>query len=247
MLVPKADGIPDIVTAGRPQVAVRIPSHPVAQALIVKAGVPIAAPSANRFGHASPTEAAHVLHDLAGRIEAVLDAGPTRVGVESTVIDISCTPPLLLRPGGVARETIEAVLGPVDVYEPPLVDEPLESLPSPGAGIRHYAPRARLLPVSSFERLAAQVDELLADGLHVGVLDATLPGQDAGVPAHRWPPQVTTFHWGTWGDWDTLAQSLFAGLRTLDARGVDAIVCVMPPPEGLGLALRDRLTKASRT
>jgi L-threonylcarbamoyladenylate synthase len=241
VLVPKAAAIPEIVTAGRPQVAVRMPSHPVARALIERAGVPVAAPSANRFGHPSPTRARHVIDDLDGRIDVVLDGGATRVGVESTVVDITTSPPLVLRPGGVSREALEAVLGPVEVYRAPVVDVPAESLPAPGAGIRHYAPRARLLLVESPAVVRAEVDALLEEGLHVGVLDAR--GPDAGEP---WPAQVTAVPWGAWGDWEGLARGLFDGLRLLDARGVDAIVCPLPPEEGLGLALRDRLTKAAR-
>jgi L-threonylcarbamoyladenylate synthase len=218
-----------------------MPAHAVARALIDRAGVPVAAPSANRFGRPSPTRAEHVLDDLDGRIDAVLDAGPTPVGVESTVVDISVEPALILRPGGVSREALEAVLGPVDVYRPPLLEGPPVSLPSPGAGMRHYAPRARLLLVDSTAAVRAEVESLLADGLHVGVLDA---GGPAGGGA--WPAQVTAFAWGRWGDWDGLARTLFEGLRSLDARGVDAIVCPLPPETGLGLALRDRLTKAAR-
>jgi L-threonylcarbamoyladenylate synthase len=243
VLAPKSDAIPGIVTAGRPQVAVRMPSHPVARALIERAGVPVAAPSANRFGHASPTRAQHVIDDLDGRIDAVLDGGATRVGVESTVVDITTNPPLVLRPGGVSREALEAVLGSVEVYRAPAVEVPAEALPSPGAGIRHYAPRARLLLVDRPSQVRAEVEGLLEEGLHVGVLDVRGGGRDPGA---TWPAQVTAVAWGTWGEWDGLARGLFDGLRSLDACGVDAIVCPLPPEEGLGLALRDRLTKAAR-
>ena len=244
VLVPRTAAVPDAVTAGRPQVAVRMPAHPVAHALIELAGVPVAAPSANRFGHPSPTRAEHVLDDLGGRIDAVLDGGPTRVGVESTVLDISVTPPLILRPGGVPREVLEAILGPVELYRPPIVEVPVESLPSPGAGIRHYAPRARLLLADSPDRVDPAVGALLEEGLHVGVLDVSrglAPGASTA-----WPSQVTVFRWGAWGDWEELARRLFEGLRALDALGVDAIVCPLPPEDGLGLALRDRLVKAAR-
>jgi L-threonylcarbamoyladenylate synthase len=240
ILVPKSPAVPDLVTAGRPTVAVRMPAHDVAHALIEQAGVPIAAPSANRFGHPSPTRVEHVLADLDGRIDVVLDGGPTRVGVESTVIDISANPPLILRPGGVPREHLEAVLGRVDIFRPPLVNVPRESLASPGAGIRHYAPRARLWLAETPASIAADVSGLLDEGLRVGVL---LP---EGVGVAALPPEVLTHAWGPWGEWDALAHELFAGLRALDAAGVDAIVCPMPDDRGLGLTLRDRLTKAAR-
>jgi L-threonylcarbamoyladenylate synthase len=241
ILVSRSSAVPDEVTAGRATVAVRMPSHPVAQALIERAGVPIAAPSANRFGRPSPTTAAHVLADLDGRIDAVLDAGSTDVGVESTVVDISVDPPLILRPGGVSREALEAVVGRVGVYRPPLVETPVEALASPGAGIRHYAPRARVALADSPRAVEEMVRDLCEEGLHAGVLWA---GDQEREPA--WPAGVAVHPWGRWGAWDELARELFVGLRALDARGVDVIACALPPEEGLGLALRDRLTKAAR-
>lgn len=239
VLVDRSPAVPDEVTAGRATVAVRMPSHPVARALIDAAQVPVAAPSANRFGHTSPTTAAHVLADLDGRIDAVLDAGPTSVGVESTVVDLSVSPPLILRPGGVSREAIEAVLGPVTVYRPALVQEPPDALRSPGAGIRHYAPRAHLVLVDRPDAVEAVARELRDEGRRVGVLWSGPPGT---TPP---PPGLHVVAWGPWGDWDALAQTLFAGLRALDAGGAEAIVCPLPPGVGLGLAIRDRLQKAA--
>jgi L-threonylcarbamoyladenylate synthase len=243
VLVPRAPAVPDAVTAGRATVAVRFPAHPVAHALIDVAGVPVAAPSANRFGHTSPTTAAHVLADLEGRVDLVLDAGPASVGVESTVVDLSQTPALILRPGGVSREALAEVLGPVDVFRRPLVEQPPEALPSPGAGIRHYAPRARVVTVEDPSVLGDTVRDFAADGLRVGVL---LPGDLPGGAARALPASVEVFPWGRWGDWVSLASTLFAGLRRLDAAGLDVIACPLPPSEGLGLALRDRLEKAAR-
>ena len=146
LLLPRTVAVPDAVTAGRRLVGVRMPGHPVALELIRRAGVPVAAPSANRFGRTSPTTAAHVLEDLDGRIDAVLDGGATRVGVESTVLDVGAR--VIYRPGGVAKEELERVLGgAVEVYRAAVVEDP-GSLPSPGVGTRHYAPRARLVLVS---------------------------------------------------------------------------------------------------
>jgi L-threonylcarbamoyladenylate synthase len=237
MLVPRAEAIPSICTAGREKVGLRMPSHPVARALIAAAGVPIAAPSANRFGHTSPTTAAHVLADLDGRIDAILDAGSCDVGVESTVLDPCTEPPVIYRPGGITPEQIARVLGSVSVAERKITDEvPPESLESPGLGIRHYAPRARVVLVES----EAEFHQALArESAHrVGVL---LPDgwADAGQG-------VTVVKWGAWSDPESLARELYGQLRTLDELGVEVIVCPVPAAEGIGLAIRDRLRKAAK-
>ncbi len=126
-----------------------MPSHTVALELIRRAGIPVAAPSANRFGHVSPTTAEHVLDDLDGRIDAVLDAGPTLRGVESTVLDPSTSPMTIYRPGAVTAEQIAEIAGPVEEFKSgePLQERPRQALPSPGVGLKHYAPRARLVLV----------------------------------------------------------------------------------------------------
>jgi len=242
LLLPRSSNVPLMVTAGREKVAVRMPRHPVAQALIRAAGVPIAAPSANRFSRPSPTLAEHVMQDLGGRIDAVLDAGPCEVGVESTILDITQWPPVLLRRGGLTREVIEEALGcRLEIYSPPPADkyakdEPPESLPAPGAGIRHYAPRARLVLAGPSEsELASAIGECGGEN-KLGVM---LPS--------RWHAQRgITFDWGTWGTWEQQAARLFAGLRWLDAQGVDVIIAPLPPEEGLASAIRERLMKAAR-
>src|SRR5262249_19163196 len=246
LLLPRSKKIPPVVTAGRSNVAVRMPAHPVAQTLIRAAGLPLAAPSANLFGHTSPTNAEHVLRDLDGRIDAVLDAGETQVGVESTVLDALHDPPLLLRPGGVTREQLEAVLGPIEIYSAP-DNQPPETLASPGLAARHYAPNAQLVLVDGNE--AAFQDEL-----RLRVQYAKDSGEYVGAMApESWlTPELigrgglVLFDWGTWGNWDLLAQRLFAGLRYLDKPGVTVIVCPLPNAEGIGLALRDRLLKAAK-
>lgn len=246
LLLPRSNGIPPIVTAGRTKVAVRMPAHPVAQALIRAAGLPLAAPSANLFGHTSPTSAEHVLRDLDGRIDAVLDAGPTQVGVESTVLDALRSPPLLLRPGGVTRERLEAVLGPIEIYRAP-DNQPPEALASPGLAAKHYAPHAKLVLVAGNE--AAFQNEL-----RLRVQYAKDSGEYVGAMAPEgWLNQalierggLVLYDWGTWGNWEVLAKRLFAGLRYLDKPGVTTIVCPLPDPEGIGLALYDRLTKAAK-
>jgi L-threonylcarbamoyladenylate synthase len=241
LVLPRAPAIPAEVAAGRATVAVRMPAHPVALALIEAAGVPLAAPSANRFGRPSPTTAEHVLADLDGRIDAVLDAGPTTVGVESTVLDPTAQPPRILRPGGLSREALEEVLGPVEVAESAAAaadDEPRQGLASPGTALRHYAPRARVVTVEGgAEELVRAATGQAAQGRRVG---AMLP---AGWAA---PADVTVFAWGEWHDPAALARNLYAGLRALDEQQVDLILCPLPAPAGLGLALRDRLRRAAR-
>ena len=237
LLLPRSHAIPDAVTAGRPLVGVRMPAHPVAFELIRQAGVPVAAPSANLFSHTSPTTAEHVLHDLDGRIDAILDAGPAEHGVESTVIDPCQSPMVIYRPGAITAEQIRAVAGEVEVHRVPLMDPGLEAaaLPSPGVGIRHYAPRARLIlvegSVKELEEAARQFP-----GMRVGVM---LPS--------GWPAQqgATTFPWGRWDAPNELASCLYSGLRALDAQGCDVIVCPVPDGDGIAMAIRDRLSKAA--
>ena len=147
LLLPRSAAVPDSVTAGRPLVGIRMPSHPVAFELIRRAGVPIAAPSANTFSRTSPTTAAHVLEDLDGRIDAILDAGPTHHGVESTVLDPNPSPMVIYRPGAITADQIREVAGAVEIHTAERASGPPQALPSPGVGLRHYAPRARLVLV----------------------------------------------------------------------------------------------------
>jgi L-threonylcarbamoyladenylate synthase len=236
LLLPRTEDVPLEVTAGRELVGVRVPAHPAARALLQAAGIPIAAPSANRFGHTSPTTAAHVLDDLDGRIDAVLDAGPTSVGLESTVLDPTQTPMMLYRPGAVTAEQLRAVTGVEVTAFVVHGDVEPRSLPSPGVGIRHYAPRARLVLVEgSVEAVRAGVDAERA--AKVGVL---LP------EGWELKGRAEVERWGRWDDPETLAAGLFAGLRALDDREVEVIVCPLPAAGGIGDALRDRLEKAAR-
>ena len=238
LLLPRTSAVPDSVTAGRPLVGVRMPAHPLALELIRTAGVPVAAPSANRFGRTSPTTAAHVLQDLDGRIDAVLDGGATSVGVESTVLDVGAL--MIYRPGAVTAEMIASVAGHVQIFQAQAVDAARapESLPSPGVGLRHYAPRAKLVLVDPTTKHALGEAIERFSGESVGVM---LPqGWSASGVAK-------IFEWGPWGDNDVLARRLFAGLRGLDEAGVSVILCPLPDGSGVGVALRDRLRKAART
>jgi len=241
LLLPKRDIVPDVCTAGRPKVGIRIPAHPVALALIEAAGVPIAAPSANRFGRTSPTTVAHVERDLGGRIDAILDAGPAEVGVESTVLDPTADPPVIYRPGGVSREQIEAILGPVRLADHKLRDDvPPEGLESPGLGIRHYAPHATLVLVADEKEMEQAAARHRARGERIGLM---LPQGWLGEPA---PDECKAFAWGPFDQPQVLAQRLYEGLRWLDECDVTVIICPLPPEAGLGLAIRDRLRKAAK-
>jgi L-threonylcarbamoyladenylate synthase len=253
LLLPRNHAIPDAVTAGRPLVGVRVPAHPAAHAMIANAGLPIAAPSANLFGHTSPTTAAHVLADLDGRIDAILDAGPTAVGLESTVLDPTQTPMVVYRPGAITLEQIAAATGvAVRLFEPSAIPSAQpEALPSPGVGLRHYAPRARLVLIDTFqEKDRSRADEDLAYALLGQNQIEQAAGQRVGLMLpDGWAllPRSVVFAWGPWGDLEELARRLFAGLRWLDERGVDVILAPLPPPGGVGDAIRDRLLKAART
>jgi L-threonylcarbamoyladenylate synthase len=248
LLLPRTDRVPDAVTAGRRLVGVRMPAHPVAHALIDAAGLPVAAPSANSFGRISPTTAEHVLEDLDGRIDAVVDSGPTLHGVESTVVDASQLPMIVYRPGAIPIEQLRAVIGDVVVHRDESAGEreasaPPETLPSPGVGIRHYAPRAKVWLCEQWTgdlgKLLEGVGQALAgNGRRVFYM---LP---EGVEIAAREDEV--FHWGTWEDLAELAQRLFLGLRELDRRGATDIVCPLPPEEGIGAAIRDRLRRAAR-
>lgn len=237
LVLPKREMISEVVTAGRDTVAIRMPSHPVARALIRYSGTPIAAPSANKFGRPSPTTADHVLHDLNGEIEAVLDAGQTPMGVESTIVDLTTHPPTLLRPGGVPKEELETILGEVRVLVGQY--EEGEALPAPGLSARHYAPQAKLF-------LCAPTPEAFYGTLKDTLSRYAFVGAMRPEGWHTPPePRLRIFEWGAWGDWATLANRLFLGLRALEKQQVHAIVCPLPPEEGLARAVHDRLQRAA--
>ncbi len=227
LVLPRAATIPDIVTGGGPTAAVRMPAHPVALTLIRAAGVPLAAPSANRSGELSPTTAEHVQRGLSGRIDMILDAGPTRVGVESTVLDLSVSPPRLLRPGHITLAEIEAIIGPIKRHA--IVAEP-KPLPSPGLLPKHYAPRT---PMELQAGSAARVAERVRQGQKVGWLTFTAKPDLAAV-AVVMPREPAVY-----------AARLYAELHALDQMGLDRIVVEMPPDEEAWLAVRDRLRRAS--
>jgi L-threonylcarbamoyladenylate synthase len=213
-------------TGGADTVGLRVPSHPLAQQLLAAFGGGVAAPSANRFGAVSPTTADHVASDLGDDVDYILDGGPCSVGVESTIVDLSRGEPVLLRPGGMARESIEAVIGPLaaaDAHAPA----------APGTLASHYAPRAEVYAVEP-----AQVPAVVAAAKgRVGILapaSAFAAWGDLGAERYPLPDDV-----------EGMARELYAALRDLDARGVDVVIAALPPAAGLGEAVGDRLRRAA--
>ncbi len=242
LVLPRHPQIPLQVTAGGETVAVRVPAHRVARALIRAADVPIAAPSANRFGRISPTCADHVLADLEGRIELLLDGGCTTVGLESTVLSLVGEVPSILRPGGISYEALSGVLGEVVLAPSAVPDE--TRLVSPGTSAKHYAPRARVIlyrgeQLQVLKAMRRDALGFLAAGEKVGLLLAEEDGQEMGeLP-------VILQDMGSLASMTEIAQHLYSALRALDGAGVTIILARDVGTEGLGLAIRDRLTRAA--
>lgn len=237
MILKRKSVVPDETTAGLDTVAMRCPNHPVTLAIIREAGVPIAAPSANTSGRPSCTSAQDVLEDMNGKIDGVVDGGPCTVGVESTILDLTCDPPRLLRPGGLPLEALEAVLGEVAVDK--AVRQKLsdgEKAKAPGMKYRHYAPRAAVTVVTGApRRSAAYIAAHLPAGAGVICFDEYAP-LFAGHIVHRLGPA---------GDKLAQAQRVFDALRTFDETEVTAIYAQCPDEAGLGLAVSNRLKKAA--
>lgn len=236
--------VPNVTVAGLDTVAVRMPRHSVALALIRESGCCISAPSANLAGKPSPTTAKHVLDDLDGRIDAVLDAGPTNIGVESTVLDMTVDPPQILRPGGTPYEALKRMLTSVELHPVAVAEMELsvEKARSPGMKHRHYAPDADVIVVEGeLSYVVAKVKELvefyIGKGTKVGVLatDETAGYYRADVVKSL----------GSRKDLAVIAKNLFRFLREFDLEGVNVIIAESIPTEGLGLAVMNRLRKAS--
>ena len=269
LVLPKADVIPMAVTAGGPTVAVRCPNHPLALALIRAAGVPIAAPSANRFSHTSPTRAQHVLDDLAGRIDLILDGGPTTIGVESTVLEVSGPDLRILRPGGVTAEELAAALGvgsSATAMLAPLQTTPGESAdapaPSPGLLDRHYAPHTPLWLFTLDEHDSASASEMAtsarmgeqevlrkamlecarAEQRKGGTVALLLADEDLDWFNHTEFRSVSV---GSLHDLSQVAAQLFCALRDIDTSDTTLLLARDFPRSGLGLAIRDRLRRAA--
>lgn len=220
--------IPDIVTSGLDTVGVRVPRQPLALELLREVALPVAAPSANVFGYVSPTTADHVREGLGASVDAILDGGACAVGVESTIVDLSGETARLLRPGGLPREEVERVLGQSLAWEgfvPPVRTE------APGMLESHYAPKVPLEAFESLDALRRRAEEL---GGACAVLAASNPG-------------IACIETRALGTGSAMAVGLFGALRELDSAKVSRILALLPPPEGLGLAVRDRLFRASRS
>lgn len=243
LVLPKRTGVPDLVTAGKATVAVRVPAHPLFRRLIRLTGRPLAAPSANPFGYISPTTAAHVRDGLAGTgLRAVLEGGECSVGVESTIIDLTDPArPRLLRPGGLAVETVERVLGLPVVRPRPARLAIGVAAPAPGMLTQHYSPRT---PLTLHSRLDAAALARLPSGEAALLLrrpDKLLPPRAASASA---PAPVRWLSEG--GELAAIARGLFAALRELDSEGWQRIHAETPAGhEGLAPAIRDRLTRAA--
>jgi len=221
----KEENIPDIVTAGLPSLAIRMPNHPMALALIEESKCPIAAPSANLFGYLSPTTAEHVRDQLGDQVDLILDGGPCPVGVESTIVSFLEEEPMLLRPGGVSLEEIESVIG--EVGTSPSEDRPM----APGMLPKHYAPRTPIVLDRNEKNLDLYKDK------NIGLLVFQEPVNN--LKLH--PTEILSKS----GDLREAAANLFAAIRRLDALNLDLIVATPIPEVGLGRAIVDRLRHAA--
>jgi len=226
LILPASEAVPAIVRAGGPTVALRCPAHRVALALIHAVGRPLAAPSANRSQHLSPTCAEHVASSLGEAVDLILDGGPTEAGLESTILDLSGARPRILRPGPIAPAELAALIGPVELWEGALRSE--ERQAAPGMAERHYAPRARLELVAPGVGLAA------ASGRVAYVALGALPRLPEGVHGVLLPLEA-----------EAVGTRLYALLHELDDTGYERIVMEQPPDHEAWLAVRDRLRRAS--
>lgn len=226
LVLPRSARAADFITGGQDTVALRVPKHPLALAVLREFGGGLAAPSANKFGHLSPTTAQHVMSELGNEVDLIFDGGPCSVGVESTIVDVSGKIPRLLRPGGIPRENIEALLGMK-------LAAPTADVRAPGMLASHYAPRAGLV-ITTQEKVADEAAARDLWGASVAVLSAVEPPLPASIEYFELPSDPTD-----------AARVLYATLRKIDEKGFDVIVAVLPPETGLGLAVRDRLTRAS--
>jgi L-threonylcarbamoyladenylate synthase len=245
MVLKRRDHVPANISAGRETVAVRMPAHLVALALIRAAGVPIAAPSANLFTRPSATTAQHVMADLDGRVDVILDGGPTRIGLESTVIDLTSEKPIILRPGGITLEALREIMPSIKLQTKPIAMDDSDAAPlSPGMFLKHYSPEAELLLFAGdFDAVTARMQqtarEQIVTGKRVGIL--VLDEEHtffAGLGA-----QIVSL--GSKNDLENVGHNLFAGLRTLDGMGVEVILVRGFEPVGLGSAIQDRLRRAA--
>jgi L-threonylcarbamoyladenylate synthase len=240
LILPAKESIPSNVTAGLDTVGVRMPDHMVAIRLIEAAGVPLAAPSANRSGRPSPTTAEHVLEDLGGRIAGVVDGGPAQVGLESTVLDCTGEVPMILRPGSVTPEMLQEVLGDVRI-DPALAGQGTPK--SPGVKYTHYAPKGEMYLVEGAQarqHIRDLARKQSASGRRVGILTTS-----DGADFYSDLPDVTLLAVGHRGNLSAVAAGLYDAIRAFDHAGADVIYAETFPEHGTGLAIMNRLRKAA--
>lgn len=243
MIFNKSKAVPGIVTAGLDTVAIRMPSHPIAKALISESGLPIAAPSANASGKPSPTTAQHVIEDLYGRVDVIIDGGCTNVGLESTVLDVTSTPPSILRPGGITAEQLEHVLQKIDI-DPALVSQKnYDAIPrSPGMKYKHYSPKAEVIIIQgSLDKIVEKINKLAAryaaEGKKVGIL-ATEQTKSSYLSGN-------IISMGDRSNPETIAANLFRDLREFDEKNVDVVLAEAVDSSGIGFAVMNRMSKAA--
>ncbi len=244
LLFERTDVIPDVVTAGLPTVAVRMPSHPIAAALLKECGLPVAAPSANSSGKPSPTNAEHVWDDMQGKIPLILDGGSCDIGVESTVVDLCHGDPVILRPGGITKDMLESVLC-TEIQIAGSVLRPLgkdEKALSPGMRYRHYAPSGNITLVEgSEEHVLQMLRQLYTDSVSQGKKSCVLCfTEHVSLLSDCVPHDL-----GSGKNPEEIARKLFKTLRNLDAEGMEMIFSEVIPPEGVGLAVMNRLGRAA--
>lgn len=243
LVVKKTEAVPDNVSAGLNTVGIRMPSHPVALELIKHANIPVAAPSANRSGRPSPTMAEHVIEDLYGHVDLIIDSGDCNIGVESTVLDTTSDPFMILRPGGVTLEQINELIKDVNI-DPTLLTSKMEGLApkAPGMKYTHYAPKAEVIIVKGEElAVAKKINELIQEnktkGKNIGILltDET----------KKYYNEVECISLGSKENLNIVASNLFGALRSFDEKKVDIILAEAVEETGIGLAIMNRMTKAA--
>ncbi|MEM2979777.1 MAG: L-threonylcarbamoyladenylate synthase [Thermoproteota archaeon] len=243
IVVPRAPRVPSVVSAGLETIAVRMPAHNVALGLIEYLGSPIAAPSANLSGRPSPTNAKDVYEDLNGSIEMIIDAGETFIGVESTVVEVTESKAVVLRPGPIPVEILRKYLGDVEVH-PSIISGGFEGVPaSPGMKYRHYAPKAEMIVVEGdYEKAALKLVETVKEYLKTGLKVGCMVSEET---AKKLPKQVAVEVLAPRARLDLVARRIYSALRNLDRMNLSIIVAEGFPEDGIGMAIQNRLRKAA--
>lgn len=240
LVAKKSSIVPGVVTAGLNTVAIRMPAHKIAISLIKTAGIPVAAPSANLFGHPSPTTAQHVSDDFPNELDLIIDGGEATIGVESTVLDLTVAPPQILRPGGIAREEIEQAIGKVTLFSS--AGNSSLTFSSPGLMNTHYAPRAKLILVEGDCTSVVRKVQKLANSFEQQGKKVVIMAMDENVSSYN---GFSIRSFGRLNDLKSCAHNLFSVLRSIDKKETDVIIAESVTSDGIGLAIMDRLRKAA--